>query len=108
MVPGTLLEAESNIVLWCSSTGIPTPTIHWEKDGEVFSAGGSRRVNSSQPGQSQLEIGILLLSDAGVYTCIATNIAGDVMQSEKLIVRGEGSAGNGCHACVSSYICSYL
>jgi len=90
-VPETLMEGETNVVLGCSSTGIPIPTIQWEKDGEVFTPGGSRRVNSSQPGQSQLEIGILLISDAGVYTCVSTNTAGQAMQSGRMTVEGEGT-----------------
>ena len=61
--------------LVCSFTGIPAPDVHWEKDGSVFPLGEGRRVTNSTR-RSQLEINSLALSDAGVYTCSVTNVAG--------------------------------
>ena len=76
--------------LVCTFTGIPPPEIHWEKNGSVFLfSGESRRViNTSE--RSQLEINSLTLSDAGVYTCSVTNVAGMDTRSVQLEVRGEG------------------
>ena len=75
--------------LVCSFTGIPAPEIHWEKDGSLLLLGeGMRIVNST--GRSQLEIISLLQSDAGVYRCSVTNVAGMDTQSVRLEVRGEG------------------
>ena len=87
-VPGILEEGETNIVLVCSFTGTPPPMVHWEKDGEVFSTVGSRRVNNSEDGLSQLEIGLLALADEGEYTCVVTNLAGTVTQSGTMKVEG--------------------
>ena len=61
--------------LVCSFTGIPAPQIHWEKDGSVFLLGEGRRIINST-GRSQLEINSLTLSDAGVYSCTVSNVAG--------------------------------
>ena len=87
-VPGTLKEGETNIVLVCSFTGTPPPMVHWEKGGEVFSTVGSRRVNNSEDGLSQLEIALLALADDGEYTCVVTNLAGTVTQSGTMKVEG--------------------
>ena len=76
--------------LVCSFTGVPTPEIHWEKDGSVFLLGEGRRVINST-GISELMINSLALSDDGVYSCSVTNIAGNVTRSVKLEVRGRES-----------------
>ena len=75
--------------LVCSFTGIPAPQIRWEKDGRVFLIReGSTIINST--GRSQLEIKSLALSDAGVYTCSVTNIAGMAVKNVTLkMKRGE-------------------
>ena len=85
--PGSLTEGEKNVTLVCSFTGIPTPMVHWEKDEEVFTSEGNRRVNNND-GLSQLEIGLLTLPDAGTYTCVVTNVAGTVLQSSFVTVEG--------------------
>ena len=75
--------------LVCTFTCIPAPDIRWEKDGSVFLFGVGRRV-INRTGRSQLEINSLLQSDAGVYRCSVSNIAGMDAQSVRLEVRGEG------------------
>ena len=87
-VPTTHREGD-HFELVCTFTGISAPDIHWEKDGHVFLLGEGRRVINST-GSSQLEIDSLALSDAGVYTCSASNVAGTDMRSVRLEVRGEG------------------
>ena len=73
----------------CSFTGIPAPEIQWEKDGSVFLIWEGRRVINSTE-RSQLEINSLALSDAGVYTCSVTNIAGMAVKDVTLkMKRGE-------------------
>ena len=51
-----------------------------------------RVINTS--GRSQLEINNLALSDAGVYSCSVTNVAGNVTRSVRLKVEGELTASN--------------
>ena len=79
--------------LVCSFTGIPAPKIHWEKNGSVLLLGEGRRIIKTS-GRSQLEINNLTLSDAGVYTCSVTNVAGNVTRSVRLEVEGELTASN--------------
>ena len=74
--------------LVCSFTGIPAPAIRWEKNESVFLLGGDRRIINST-GRSALEITKLLVSDAGVYTCSVSNVAGIASRSVRLEVRGE-------------------
>ena len=63
--------------------------IHWEKDGSLFLLGESRRVTNTNE-SSQLEIDSLALSDAGVYTCTVSNVAGMDTRRVTLEVGGEG------------------
>ena len=75
-LPAPLTHTEEDgFELVCSFTGIPAPDIRWEKDGSVFPLGLGRRVTNTT-GRSQLEINSLVLSDAGVYTCSVSNVAG--------------------------------
>ena len=55
----------------------------------MFLLGEGRRVINSI-GRSQLEIDSLALSDAGVYSCSASNVAGTDTRRVTLEVRGEG------------------
>ena len=87
-VPLTHSEGE-RFELVCSFTGIPAPEIRWEKDGSLFILGEGRRVTNST-GSSQLEINSLALSDAGLYACSVSNVAGNATRSVRLEVRGEG------------------
>ena len=75
--------------LVCSFTGIPAPDIRWEKDRSVLLPGEGRSIINSI-GRSQLVINILALNDAGVYSCLVTNVAGMDTRSVRLEVRGEG------------------
>ena len=89
LLPPINHTAGDHFELVCTFTGIPAPDIRWEKDGSVFLLGEGRRVINST-GRSQLEINSLLVSDAGVYTCSVSNVAGMAAQSVRLAVRGEG------------------
>ena len=75
----------TRFVLVCTFTGVPAPQIRWEKDGSVFLLGGGRSIVNST-GRSQLVINSLLQSDAGVYTCSVTNMAGSATNSVRLEV----------------------
>ena len=89
-LPAPMTHTEGDrFELVCTFTGIPAPEICWEKDGSVFLLWEGRRVINST-GRSQLEINSLLHSDAGLYTCSVSNIAGMVAQSVRLEVRGQG------------------
>ncbi|XP_054440698.1 hemicentin-2 [Pteronotus mesoamericanus] len=54
------------VTLRCAGTGVPTPNIRWWKDGVALAASGGT-----------LQIEKVDLRDEGVYTCAATNSAGE-------------------------------
>ncbi|XP_038613568.1 hemicentin-1 [Tachyglossus aculeatus] len=63
------------VTLQCIATGIPNPSITWLKDGQpVNIARGNIQLQSSG---RVLQIAKILLEDAGRYTCVATNAAGE-------------------------------
>ena len=79
--PRTHTEGEQ-FELVCTFTGIPAPQIRWEKDNHVVTLGEGKRIIKTS-GRSQLEINNLTLSDAGVYTCLVSNVAGMATRSER-------------------------
>ncbi|KAM9212162.1 hemicentin-1 [Dugong dugon] len=72
------------ITLQCIANGIPNPSITWLKDGQpVNTAQGNLKIQSSG---RVLQIAKALLEDAGRYTCVATNAAGETQQHIQLHV----------------------
>ncbi|XP_019355735.1 hemicentin-1 isoform X2 [Alligator mississippiensis] len=70
--------------LQCIANGIPSPSITWLKDGQpVNTARGNIRLESSS---RILQIAKALLEDAGKYTCVATNAAGEAQKHIRLHV----------------------
>ncbi|XP_016072154.1 PREDICTED: protein sidekick-2, partial [Miniopterus natalensis] len=81
----TVIDGMS-VVLTCETSGAPRPAITWQK-GERILASGSVQL----PRFTLLESGSLLvsparISDAGTYTCLATNSRGVDEASADLIV----------------------
>ncbi|XP_028301363.1 hemicentin-1 isoform X2 [Gouania willdenowi] len=69
--------------LQCKATGRPLPAITWYKDGRpLTSAAGVRILKRGQ----MLEIERAQLSDAGMYKCVAVNLAGAAEISHSLQV----------------------
>ncbi|XP_032334547.1 hemicentin-2 isoform X3 [Camelus ferus] len=54
------------VTLRCAGTGVPTPSLRWWKDGVALAASGGN-----------LQIEKVDLRDEGIYTCVATNLAGE-------------------------------
>ncbi|XP_007935886.1 hemicentin-1 [Orycteropus afer afer] len=72
------------ITLQCIANGIPNPSITWLKDGQpVNTVQGDLKIQSSG---RVLQIAKTLLEDAGRYTCVATNAAGETQQHIQLHV----------------------
>lgn len=70
----------------CSAQGTPLPVITWLKGGSAVLGDGAQRV--SHP-DGTLSISRAVPSDAGVYTCVATNIAGSDDAEIALHVQGD-------------------
>lgn len=79
-----------SVRLFCDATGVPTPEILWQKDGQRVSpmegfliiSDGMLQINDAQP------------SDAGRYDCIAKNGAGADVFKVILEVHGEFPGSN--------------
>ncbi|VTJ81530.1 Hypothetical predicted protein, partial [Marmota monax] len=72
------------VTLQCIANGIPHPSITWLKDDQpVNTAQGNLKIQSSG---RVLQIAKALLEDAGRYTCVATNAAGETQQHTQLHV----------------------
>lgn len=70
----------------CNAQGTPLPVITWFKDGSAMLVDGGQNIISSD---GTLSIDQAMLSDAGIYTCVATNIAGSDESEITLYVQGD-------------------
>ncbi|TRZ22552.1 hypothetical protein HGM15179_004536 [Zosterops borbonicus] len=72
------------VTLQCIASGIPSPSITWLKDGQpVNTARGNIRLEASG---RVLQLDKALPGDAALYTCVATNAAGEAQQHTRLHV----------------------
>nr|XP_020841639.1 myosin light chain kinase, smooth muscle isoform X2 [Phascolarctos cinereus] len=71
----------------CKITGRPQPQVTWLK-GEVPLEPSARIHMLEKTGVQVLEIQEVQLSDVGLYTCIAVNVAGKASMSSELIIQG--------------------
>lgn len=102
---GTPLE------LTCVVAGVPTPTVTWEKDGRLLAGPLLLSGNESTLHIESTEVGAPLfspylgflfvpqfspllavqVSDAGLYTCLATSPAGEDSRSFHVSIQGSVS-----------------
>uniref|UniRef100_A0A8C0DZX9 Hemicentin-2 n=1 Tax=Balaenoptera musculus TaxID=9771 RepID=A0A8C0DZX9_BALMU len=75
--------AEEEVLLPCEASGIPRPSIRWQKEGLSVPAGVSTQVLTS----GQLRIIHVSPEDAGNYFCIAQNSAGSALGKTRLVVQ---------------------
>ena len=75
----------TSITIQCPTSGVPTPTVTWSKDGTEIHSGGRYKVQDG---------GSLLITDAegednGRYTCSSGNVAGNASSSSMVQVVGK-------------------
>lgn len=70
----------------CSAQGTPLPVITWFKGGGAVLVDGLQHIRHPD---GTLSIKQAVLSDAGIYTCVATNIAGSDETEITLHVQGD-------------------
>ena len=75
----------TSITIQCPTSGVPTPTVTWSKDGEEIHSGSRYTVQDD---------GSLLITDAeeednGRYTCSSGNVAGNASSSSMVQVVGK-------------------
>jgi hypothetical protein len=96
LVPPTISETETSpkvkegeeATLLCPAKGIPDPEIVWLKNGQAIDfslASGLRQQN----GGKELHIHNAIVDYGGMYTCVATNSAGDDRVDIELEVWGK-------------------
>jgi len=73
-------------VLKCSATGVPAPSISWQKDnGGDFPAAKERRIRVDTETNTYI-INNIKPADMGLYTCTASNLAGAITTNITLSV----------------------
>ncbi|KFO28580.1 Hemicentin-1 [Fukomys damarensis] len=81
-----LIVTEGNLItLVCESSGIPPPNLIWKKKGSPVLADSVGRVRMLSGGR-QLQISVAKKADAGLYTCVASNVAGTTKKDYNLQV----------------------
>ncbi|GMT25440.1 hypothetical protein PFISCL1PPCAC_16735 [Pristionchus fissidentatus] len=86
----------------CRIAGSPEPLVEWLHNGERLSAADSRYSASFSSGRATLRIAETEASDAGEYSCRASNSAGQDTVKAKLSVSG-GSTGLNGHATANGH-----
>lgn len=70
----------------CQAFGSPPPELTWQKDGRALQEFGTWGIFTPE---GALRIPQALLSDIGIYTCVATNVAGREEAEITLHVQGD-------------------
>uniref|UniRef100_A0A8C5UA99 Ig-like domain-containing protein n=1 Tax=Malurus cyaneus samueli TaxID=2593467 RepID=A0A8C5UA99_9PASS len=73
----------SDVTFTCEATGSPAPAVTWLKDGEPLG-----RHSDRVPGGPQLSLVAVGPADAGIYSCLVVNEAGEVSKAFHLLVMG--------------------
>ena len=76
------------VILVCEVEGDPTPLVTWRFNGTVIRNPEGITIASS-PGMSRVRILTSRLSNAGPYTCFATNDAATVNSTIRLEIQSE-------------------
>lgn len=78
--------------LSCFVTGHPKPQIMWRKDGTNISEGRRHVMYEDQAENFILKVLYCKQSDNGLYTCNASNLAGQTYSAVLVIVKGKNNA----------------
>ena len=75
----------TSITIQCATSGVPTPTVTWTKDGQEIPGGGRYKVQDD----GSLLISAAAEEDNARYTCTADSVAGEDSASSTVKVVGE-------------------
>uniref|UniRef100_A0A673M3C9 Palladin n=1 Tax=Sinocyclocheilus rhinocerous TaxID=307959 RepID=A0A673M3C9_9TELE len=85
--PGDLIVQEGKLCrMDCKVSGLPTPDLIWQLNGQTIRPDSSHKMLVRENGVHSLVIEPVTSRDAGVYTCIASNRAGQNSFNLELIV----------------------
>ena len=82
--PVTVVQG-SLVTLTCEARGVPPPTLTWMKDGQPLSLHRNLLLDGQE---TRLQLPDVAPSDAGLYSCVASNQAGSSTKSFNLTVLG--------------------
>ena len=83
--PVTVVQG-SLVTLTCEARGVPPPTLTWIKDGQPLSLHRNLLLDGQE---TRLQLPDVAPSDAGLYSCVASNQAGSSTKSFNLTVLGK-------------------
>uniref|UniRef100_A0A8C6N1K2 Palladin n=1 Tax=Mus spicilegus TaxID=10103 RepID=A0A8C6N1K2_MUSSI len=85
--PGDLTVQEGKLCrMDCKVSGLPTPDLSWQLDGKPIRPDSAHKMLVRENGVHSLIIEPVTSRDAGIYTCIATNRAGQNSFNLELVV----------------------
>ncbi|KAK2101221.1 hypothetical protein P7K49_022569 [Saguinus oedipus] len=85
--PGGLTVQEGKLCrMDCKVSGLPTPDLSWQLDGKPICPDSAHKMLVRENGVHSLIIEPVTSRDASIYTCIATNCAGQNSFSLELVV----------------------
>ncbi|XP_036067616.1 palladin [Oryzias melastigma] len=85
--PGDLIVQEGRLCrMDCKVSGLPTPDLIWQLNGQSIRPDSSHKMLVRENGVHSLVIEPVTSRDAGIYTCIASNRAGQNSFNLELIV----------------------
>lgn len=82
--PVTIVQG-SLVTLSCEARGVPPPTLTWLKDGQPLSLHRNLLLDGRE---TRLQLPDVAPSDAGLYSCVASNQAGSSTKTFNLTVLG--------------------
>nr|XP_046248737.1 palladin isoform X2 [Scatophagus argus] len=85
--PGDLIVQEGRLCrMDCKVSGLPTPDLIWQLNGQTIRPDSAHKMLVRENGVHSLVIEPVTSRDAGIYTCIASNRAGQNSFNLELIV----------------------
>ena len=75
----------TSITILCATSGVPTPTVTWTKDGQEIISGARYKVQED----GSLVISAAAEEDNARYTCTADSVAGEDSASSTVKIVGE-------------------
>ena len=80
---------DTDHMIQCGFEGVPTPTVVWLHNGSMLTNGSGDITIATGNSSSTLTITTLAADDAGSYTCMVSNLLGNVAASSALTVQCE-------------------
>ncbi|XP_009698091.1 PREDICTED: muscle M-line assembly protein unc-89-like [Cariama cristata] len=75
------------VVVECAVSGQPSPAVAWSLNGQSLSASERLRFEEDKNGMCRLHIQGVSVADAGLYRCVAKNVAGTAQTASELTVQ---------------------